>query len=65
MANSVQFSTANGKLTIVVDISEAAVQAAPPSSTGKTRLVASATKVAVGQVAGKDIAFSLNVMSSR
>lgn len=31
----------NGKMVITIDVSDAAIKAAPPSKSGKTRLVAS------------------------
>jgi hypothetical protein len=41
MAKALDFKVANGVLTITVDVSGEAIAAALPSSTGKTRTVAS------------------------
>jgi hypothetical protein len=62
---AIQHSVKNGKLIIEVDVSEPAVVNAPPSSTGKTRLVATGSKLVVGTIAGKEVTFSINVMASR
>lgn len=53
------------KLVITIDLSKAAIDAAPPSSTGKTHLVA-ATGAAL-PVACKHAAvtFSMNVMAKK
>jgi hypothetical protein len=50
-------TTTPNKLIITVDISPATIRSAPPSSTGKTRLVASTAG------AGSALSFSLNVMA--
>jgi len=63
--HNVTFDTnAPGKLTITVDISPAAIKVAPPSSSGKTKLVASTSgSVAIASPAGSPLSFSLNVMA--
>lgn len=53
-----------GKLIITVDVSPAAIKIAPPSSSGKTKLVASTSgSVAISSPAGSPMSFSLNVMA--
>jgi hypothetical protein len=57
-------TTTPGVLTITVAITPAAIAAAPPSSSGKTKLVASTSgSIAIASPAGSPLSFSLNVMA--
>lgn len=59
--HNVEYKVAGNKLTITCDIGAASIAKAPPSQTGKTRLVAS-TAGSV-KVDGKDgLSFSVNLM---
>ena len=60
--NNVKIKTNGSKITIEIDVSKAAVQNAPYSSTGKTKLLASTggAYVVPGSVPGLKIA--LNAM---
>ena len=61
MAHNVEYSVKGTKLIITMDIGSASINAAPPSKTGKTNLVAS-TGGSV-KVDGKDgLSFSVNLM---
>jgi hypothetical protein len=61
--HNVSFETTGTKLVITVDIGPEALKAAPPSATGKTRLVGSTGGVApVPTKNGKAVTFALNVM---
>lgn len=61
--HNTQFEVTGDTLVIRIDLSAAAMAAAPASSTGKTRLLASTSGTCpVANVAGKPVSFSLNVM---
>ncbi len=61
--HNVEYKVAGGKLTIVVDIGAEAINAAPPSSSGKTHLLATTGgSVTLPQASGKALSFALNVM---
>jgi len=52
------------KLVITVDISARAITAAPPSSSGKTKLVASSgCTTPIAGPTGTNLSFALNVMA--
>ena len=64
MAHNVEYAVKGTKLVITMDISPASINAAPPSQTGKTNLVAS-TGGSV-KVDGKDgLSFSVNLMQKK
>ncbi len=64
--HNVTHAVKNAKLVIEIDISPAAIKAAPPSSTGKTLLLASTGgAVSVPSPNGHAISFALNVMCKR
>jgi hypothetical protein len=61
--HNVSHQITGNKLTIEVDLTPATMSAAPMSSTGKTKLVASTSgAVSLPPVEGKPVSFSLNVM---
>ena len=52
------------KLIITIDIGKAAITAAPPSSSGKTKLVATTSgTVSIPSTNGAALSFSINVMA--
>ena len=56
----------NGKLIISVDVTPAALNAAPPSSSGKTMLVGTTGgQVSISSPAGWAVGFALNVMAKK
>lgn len=56
----------NGKLIITVDVTPAALNAAPPSSSGKTMLVGTTGgQVSISSPAGWAVGFALNVMAKK
>jgi len=56
----------SGKLIITVEVTPAALNAAPPSSSGKTMLVGSTGgQVSISSPAGWAVGFALNVMAKR
>lgn len=62
MAHNVEHRIEGNKLVIVVDLSGESVTNAPPSSTGKTSLVASTSGyVKIGQVDGHAISLAVTV----
>jgi hypothetical protein len=64
MAHNVEHRIEGEKLIITVSISKASITAAPPSSTGKTCMVASTggyTTITAPHVKGTKLAFSVNV----
>ncbi len=64
--HNVTHAVKNGKLVIEIDLSPAAIQAAPPSSSGKTLLIASTGgAVPVPSPNGYAISLALNVMCKR
>jgi hypothetical protein len=64
MAHNVEYTVKGSKLVITMDIGPASIQAAPPSQTGKTNLVAS-TGGSV-KVDGKDgLSFCVNLMQKK
>ena len=64
--HNVQHEIKDGKLIITVDVSEKAIAAAPPSSSGKTNLVASTGgSISVPSPHGAALSFSLNVMAKK
>ncbi len=61
--HNVNFQAEGSKLVITVDISPAAIKAAPPSSSGKTALVGTTGgAITVPSPTGTTLSFALNVM---
>lgn len=62
--HNVNYKVTGDKLIIEIDLSKRAVEAAVPSSTGKTRLLAStgAATPLPAPVGGKHCTFAINVM---
>ena len=64
--HNVQHEIKGDKLIITVDGSEHAIAAAPPSSSGKTNLVASTGgSISVPSPSGAALSFSVNVMAKK
>jgi hypothetical protein len=61
--HNVEYTIAGDKLTITVDVSKKALAAAPPSSSGKTKLVATTGGALPIAVPGAAVTFAINVMS--
>ena len=61
--HNVSHEVANGELVIRVKIDASTLAAAPPSSSGKTRLVGSTGGPLAIAVPGATVTFSLNVMN--
>lgn len=64
MANNVEYTVKGSKLIITMDISPAMIQAAKPSNTGKTNLVAS-TNGSVKVDGHEGLSFAINLMQKR
>jgi hypothetical protein len=64
--HNVAYETKDGKLIVIIDVSKRAVDAAPPSSSGKTSLVATTGgAMPIPSPNGVAISFSLNVMAKK
>jgi len=62
MARNVTHKIEDDKLILTIDISHASLKAAPPSASGKTRLVASSGGVVPVECKAGDVTYAINVM---
>jgi hypothetical protein len=64
--NGMDYKVEGDHLIITIDISKKAIDKAPPSSSGKTNLVASTSgSVAVASSHCRELKFALNVMAKK
>lgn len=64
MSHNIDWKVLNDKLVITIDIGKAALAKAPPSATGKTRLVASTGQaVLIPGSAASELKLQINLMA--